>query len=99
MQILLDSLVYLALAAALSWLFFYLRRFDLLGGFLGGVLVALIGSILGAFLFSMPLKYAIDKLQNGFGVFNVNIIAAIIGGLSSLWLLTKINNERKRKDY
>lgn len=96
---LIDFLVYIGLGAAISWFFFYLRRLDLFGGFLGAAVVALIGSILGAFLLQKPLKFIIDGMQNGLGISNVNIIAALIGGVVSVLLLSKINNGRKRKDY
>jgi uncharacterized membrane protein YeaQ/YmgE (transglycosylase-associated protein family) len=95
---LIDFMVYIALGAIISWFFYYLRRFDLFGGFLGGTVVALIGSILGAFLLQKPLNIMIDALQGGLGS-NVNIIAAVIGGVVSVLLLSKINNGRKRKDY
>lgn len=96
---LIDFLVYIALGAAVSWFFFYLRRLDLFGGFLGGAVVALIGAILGAFLLQKPLNFVIDALQNGLHISNVNIIAALLGGVVSVMLLSKINNGRKRKEY
>lgn len=95
---LIDFLVYIALGAAVSWFFFYLKRLDLFGGFLGGALVALIGAILGAFLLGSTLNTVIDALQGGLGS-NVNIIAALVGGVVSVMLLSKINNGRKRKEY
>lgn len=94
-----DFLVYIALGAAISWFFFYLRRLDLFGGFLGAGAVALIGSILGAFVLQKPLNFIIDALQDGLHISNVNIIAALIGGSVSVMLLSKINGGRKRKDY
>lgn len=94
-----DFLVYIALGAVVSWFFYYLKRLDLFGGFLGGAVVALIGAILGAFLLQKPLNFVIDALQNGLHFSNVNIIAALIGGVVSVMLLSKINNGRKRKEY
>lgn len=95
---LIDFFVYIILGAVISWFFFYLRRFDLFGGFLGGAVVALIGSILGAFLLQKPLNIIIDALQGGLGS-NVNIIAAVIGGVVSVMLLSRINQGRRRKEY
>jgi hypothetical protein len=95
---LIDFLVYIGLGAAISWFFFYFKRLDLFGGFIGAAAVALIGSILGAFLLQKTLNVVIDALQSGLGS-NVNIIAALIGGVTSVLLLSKINNGRKRKDY
>jgi len=96
---LIDFLVYLALAAAISWFFFFFRRLDLFGGFVGGAIVALIGSILGAFVFGRYLSEIIKFLQNGLNISNVNIIAALLGGTVSVIMLSKINNGRRRKDY
>jgi uncharacterized membrane protein len=96
---LIDFLVYLALAAAISWFFFFFKRLDLFGGFVGGAIVALIGSILGAFVFGRYLSEIIKFLQNGLNISNVNIIAALLGGTVSVIMLSKINNGRRRKDY
>ncbi len=96
---LIDFLVYLGLGAGISWFFFYFRRLDLFGGFMGAAVIALIGAILGAFLLQKPLNLVIDALQAGLGISNVNIIAALFGGVTSVMLLSKINNGRKRKDY
>lgn len=94
-----DFIVYIALGAMISWFFFYLRRLDLFGGFLGAAVVALIGAILGAFLLGGILNIVIDALQAGLHISNVNIIAALVGGIISVLLLSKINNGRKRKEY
>lgn len=96
---LIDFLVYLALASAISWFFFFFKRLDLFGGFVGGAVVALIGAILGAFLLQGILSETIKFLQNGLNISNVNIIAAALGGTVSVMLLSKINNGRQRKDY
>jgi uncharacterized membrane protein YeaQ/YmgE (transglycosylase-associated protein family) len=96
---LIDFLVYLALAASISWFFFFFKRFDLIGGFIGGAVVGLIGSILGGFILQPVLPEIIKFLQNGFNISNVNVINAAIGGIASVMLLSKINNGRKRKDY
>lgn len=96
---LIDFLVYTALAAVISWFFYYLRRFDLFGGFIGGAIVALIGAILGAFLLQGILKALVDALQNGLYISNVNLLAAILGGSVAVMLLSRINNGRRRKDY
>ena len=96
---LIDFFVYIALGALVICFFYYLRRLYLFGGFLGGAVVALIGAILGAFLLQKPLNFVIDALQDGLHISNVNIIAALLGGVVSVMLLSKINNGRKRKEY
>jgi hypothetical protein len=70
-----------------------------LGGFLGGSIVALIGAILGAFLLQKPLNIIIKALQEGLHFSNVNVIAALIGGVATVLALSRINGGRKRKEY
>lgn len=96
---LIDFIIYVLIAAALSWFFYYLRRFDLLGGFTGGAVVALLGAILGTFLLQKPLNWVIDALQSGFYISNVNVIAALLGGSVAVILLTRANHGKKRRDY
>ncbi|MDH5718190.1 MAG: hypothetical protein OEZ22_11225 [Spirochaetia bacterium] len=96
--ILLDIFVYVVIAGFLSWLYYYWRKKDLLGGFIGGIVVGLAGSILGALLFHKPLEVVIDFLQKGIGS-NVDILAAFIGGYTALFIFNKINHDRTRQDY
>ena len=70
-----------------------------MGGFVGGLVVSLIGSILGAFLVTGLLEKIISTLQTGFGIVNINIIAALIGGYFMLYIYNRINHDKKRQDY
>jgi len=94
-----DSIVYLILGAGVSWFYFYFKRLDLIGGFIGGFIVALIGGILGTFILQKPLNVVIDFLQNGLKFSNVNLIAAIIGAVLAIWLFSQLNQGRIRKEY
>ncbi len=44
---LLAIVLYVALGALVSWLFYYLKRRDLLGGYIGGLVVGVIGALIG----------------------------------------------------
>lgn len=96
---LIDFTVYAVLGLGISWYFFYFRRLDLFGGFIGAAVVALIGAILGAFLLQNILQKVIEFLQRGFFISNVNVIAALLGGILSIFLLSKINDGKRRQDY
>ncbi|MDH5719680.1 MAG: hypothetical protein OEZ13_03570 [Spirochaetia bacterium] len=98
LSIIIDVGVYLILGGILSWLFYSWKRKDLLGGFIGGLVVGIFGSILGALLLHRPLKYSIDFLQKGLGS-NVDILAAIFGGYIALYIFNKINHDKQRQDY
>jgi len=95
-----DSIIYLVLGAAVSWFYFYFKRLDLIGGFIGGFFVALIGAILGVFISQKPpVSTIIDFLQNGLKISNVNLITASIGAILAIWVLSKLNQGRIRKEY
>lgn len=96
MGIIIDIIIYLVLGAMLSWYFYYFKRKDLFGGFIGGAIVGLFGAILGNFL-SDYANFIIEKLQRGFN--NVNIITGLLGGFLALYLFNKINHDRIRKDF
>jgi len=98
LSILLDVTVYLILGGILSWFFYSWKKRDLLGGYIGGLVVGIFGSILGALLLHTPLKYTVDFLQKGIGS-NVDILAAICGGYLALYIFNKINHDKPRQDY
>lgn len=98
-----DGLMYLVIAAVLSWFFYNLLRRNVLGGFFGGVITAAAGSILGMFLLNLPVNFILDQLQQGicfgggerrFCLSNVNIIAAGIGGFLALYILHRISHSK-----
>lgn len=93
------TLVYILIAAFLSWVFYSWKRRDLLGGFLGGMVVSFFGAILGGFVVSDTVNFIIDFLQRGFYVANVNVIAGLLGGYAAIYIFNKINHDRPRRDY
>ena len=99
MKIIIDIIFYVLLAALMSWSFYYIRRKELIGGFLGGLIISLLGAILGVFLLQDIINYLIEQFKNGFGVSNVNLIAGGFGGYISLVILNAINHNRVRKEF
>ena len=97
LRIITDIVIYLLLGFGLAWLFYYQKKKDIIGGYLGAMLLAFTGCILGAFIFSSILKKIIHLLQEGFYLSNVNIIAGIIGGYLFLCIFNRLNRGRERK--
>ena len=93
------TLVHILIAAVLSWYFYSWKRRDLLGGFIGGMIVSFFGGILGGFVVSDAVNFIIDFLQRGFYIANVNVIAGLIGGYATIYIFNKINHDRSRRDY
>ena len=98
-QDILDILVYVMLGALLSWFFYFFKKKDLLGGFAGGAVVGILGSVLGVLLVSKPIRLGISFLQSGMKITNVDILAGLIGGYVALFVYNKINHDRTRKEY
>ena len=95
----LDILVYVILGALLSWFFYFFKKKDLLGGFAGGAVVGILGSVLGVLIVSKPLREVIKFLQTGMEITNVDILAGLTGGYLALFVYNKINHDRTRKEY
>lgn len=98
-MVVIDILVYIILGAGLSWLFYYSKRKDLLGGYTGGVIVGILGAVLGVFLIKEPIRWILDFLQSGLYISNVDVLAGVMGGYAALFIFNKINHDRTRKDY
>lgn len=99
MEIIKDIIVYMILAAFLSWYFFYFRYKDLIGGFTGGMIVGLLGSVLGVLLGQKAISATLRFLQNGLNISNVDLFTASLGGYLALYVYNKINHDKRRKDY
>jgi len=99
-MIVIDIIIYILIGTFTSWIFYYWKKKELIGGFIGGLIVGLIGSIiLGGFLLVQFIELVIDFLQKGGYISNVNIISSLIGGYIFLYFYNKISHDRQRKDY
>jgi uncharacterized membrane protein YeaQ/YmgE (transglycosylase-associated protein family) len=92
--------IYLAIGALLSWVFYYFKRKDLFGGYIGGLVVGVIGALIGGFILDkLFLDLAIKVLS--FLVYNtgVNIIAGIIGAYIAVYIMNRLGHNKERKKY
>jgi uncharacterized membrane protein YeaQ/YmgE (transglycosylase-associated protein family) len=92
--------IFLALGAAMASVFYNLKRRDLFGGYIGGLVVGFIGALIGGFLLDFlffDISVQILKfLSQGIGV---NVIAGVIGAYAALYIMNKLNHDKVRKKY
>ncbi len=86
----------MVIGGVLSAFFYYWRKRDLLGGYIGGIIIASLGAILGSFFLIYIIDPVIRFLQNGAYISNVNILSGLIGGYIFLYIFNKINHDRIR---
>ncbi len=97
---LLAIVLYIGLGALASWIFFYLKRRDLLGGYIGGLVVGVIGALVGGFILDrLLLDVTIRVLR--FLVYDtgVNLIAGFVGAFLALFIMNRLNHDKERKKY
>ncbi|MCX8124832.1 MAG: hypothetical protein N3F66_11830 [Spirochaetes bacterium] len=97
---LLAIVIYIAMGALVSWIFYSLKRRDLFGGFIGGMVIGVIGALIGGFILDKLLLDITIKILR-FLVYDtgVNIIAAFIGGYAAVYIMNKLNHDKERKRY
>lgn len=97
---LLAIVLYIGLGALVSWIYYNLKRKDLLGGYIGGLVVGVIGALIGGFILDrLLLDITIRVLR--FLVYDtgVNLIAGFIGGYSALYIMNRLNHDKERRKY
>jgi uncharacterized membrane protein YeaQ/YmgE (transglycosylase-associated protein family) len=92
--------IYLALGALVSWIFYYIKRRDLFGGYIGGLVVGVIGALIGGFILDKLFLEITIKILN-FLVYTtgVNIIAGLIGGFIAVYIMNRLGHDKERKKY
>ena len=92
--------IFLALGALMSFVFYSLKRRDLFGGYIGGLVVGFIGAMIGGYLldylFYNISVIVLEFLSRGIGV---DVIAGTIGAYVALYIMNKLNHDRERKKY
>ena len=92
--------IFLGLGAIVSFIFYTLKRRDLFGGYIGGLVVGFIGAIIGGYvldyLFYNFTAMILEFLSRGIGV---NVIAGFIGAYAALFIMDKLNHDRQRKKF
>lgn len=97
---LLAIVIYLSLGAFVSWIFYNIKRRDLFGGYIGGLVVGVIGALIGGFILDkLFLDIAVKVLS--FLVYDtgVNIIAGLIGGFIAVYIMNRLGHNKERKKY
>ena len=97
---LLAIVIYLSLGAFVSWIFYSIKRRDLFGGYIGGLVVGVIGALIGGFILDkLFLDIAVKVLS--FLVYDtgVNIIAGLIGGFIAVYIMNRLGHNKERKKY
>ena len=97
----LDVVVYLATGAVISWYFFKFKRKALAGGYWGGFVIAIVGSVMIAWIFGTWFIELVSWLMNpkqfwGDITLRVNLIAAILGAYLFVAILNRINHDKDR---
>lgn len=100
LKVLLAISLIIGLGALVSWIFYYMKRRDLLGGFIGGLAVGVIGALIGAFILDRLLLDITIKILR-FLVYDtgVNLIAGFIGAYAAVYIMNRLNHDKERRKY
>jgi uncharacterized membrane protein YeaQ/YmgE (transglycosylase-associated protein family) len=93
-------ILYIGIGALVAFIFYNLKKRDLFGGYIGGLVVGVIGALIGGLLLD-KIFYDItvtilDFLSRGAGV---NIIAGFIGAYIALYVMNRLNHDRERRKF
>lgn len=92
--------IILGIGAIVSWIFYYIKKRDLFGGFVGGMVVGVLGALIGAFVLDALLlditKKVLHFLVEEAGV---DIIAGFIGAYVAVYIMNRLNHDKARKKY
>jgi len=92
--------IYLLIAAAVTSIFYHLKGRSLFGGYIGGLIIAIIGVVIGEYVLARflmePAKVVLNFLVEGTGV---NIITGFLGAYAAVYLMNKLNSDKKRTKY
>ncbi len=92
--------IFLGLGAIVSFIYYHLRKRDLFGGYIGGLVVGFIGAIIGGYildyLFYDISVMVLEFLSRGIGV---NMIAGFIGAYAALYIMNRLSHDRERKKF
>lgn len=88
--------VLLAIGAGVSWYFYYFKRRDIFGKFIGGLIVAILGAIIFDLVFTLQFMKTFSEFLTTKTY--VHIPGALIGGFLAVYILNKINHDQERQD-
>lgn len=97
---LLPFAVILLTGGIVSAIFFYIKKRDLFGGFIGGTVIGILGAVLGAYVLDR-LLLDITRKALIFLVYQtkVDIIAAFLGAWIAVYIMNRVNHDKKREKF
>ncbi len=96
LQIIYAILIVLSIGGGVTFIFYSLKKRDLFGGFIGGLVIGVIGALVGGYLLDYVVVKVLDFLTN---VADVNIISGFIGAYVALYVMNKLNHDKERTKY
>jgi len=88
------------IGAIMSYVYYNLKRRDLFGGYIGGLVVGVIGAIIGVFVIDFLFQDIAAKvlifLTQDVGV---NVITGFIGAWIALYVMNRLNHDKERKKF
>lgn len=100
LKVIVPIFIVLGLGAVTSFYYYSIKRRDLFGGFIGGMVIGVIGALIGGYildrLFFDIVRDILEflALKAGF-----NVIAGIIGAFIALAVMNRLNHNKERKKY
>src|SRR4030043_80276 len=87
--------IYISLGALVSFIFYNLKKRDLFAGYIGGLVVGVIGALIGGYIldkifYDLSVKI-LEFLSRGAGV---NIIAGFVGAYVALYIMNRLNHNK-----
>jgi len=92
--------VTLIIGGIISWVFYYLKKRDIFGGYIGGVVIAFLGALLGGFGLDFlvePIRIVLEVLV--YNQMKVNFIGGFLGAFLALYIMCKLNHDKVRKKF
>ncbi|MDX1958899.1 MAG: hypothetical protein SFU98_10015 [Leptospiraceae bacterium] len=102
LTILVDVFLLVGLSLFFGWYFYFYLKREIIGGYLGAILFALVGSLL-FFTFSHKiirdiLMWFMSPKIGSYQISNLNLIVVALGAFGTLYLVDKIQNRKRKID-
>lgn len=95
-KVILSIMESIIIGAAIASLFYHIKKKDLFGGYIGGLVVGFIGAIIGGLSLSPVFNFILYYLSKAEVVF---ILAGATGAYILIYIMNRLNHNRSRKKY